>query len=901
MERGNYSIKTVCAVVSGIVRSKSNFFATIVLLMFLNNGAQAQLTLSIDSTESTCQNNGTLTLNASGGNPPYNYILTGGPTSNGQFYPISQGDSSNIFSSLFPGNYTVEVQDLFGSVVGSSVVTGSYTVPNLSLSGTTINCIGGNDGTITANGSNGLAPYEFQIISGPITRPRQTSNVFDSLVAGTYDVRLYDNCDNYQTRTIVLSETYTPVQLLRAGIYKQINCDSGKYQVGVPNSKGTAPFMYRVVAPISTSWQDSSAFWLPDSNRTYTFEVLDACGQTDQVDYNTSSKALRFSYTSGLTCNSFSAILSPNNLIEPITYIQTSGPNAGDTMAGPELDSLAFGSYTFSAFDACGGSYSTTISRRLRGLEFDSYTEQASICHVGKGKVNIKLDLGVGNTAIMPNQVFTLISTPDGYTGDTSTYDNSSRTSYVSFDGLDPGDYTVVGVDGCGFDDTLDFTITQTLSITTTTTVSQLCITNNSSQTTFTRIPAAASFYDPDFELLNASGTKIQGPNSTGTFNNLEAGETYIVRIEYCHNTYDYDTITIDNYTQPDIDPLYAVSCVDSTITISGNPTGGREPYKYEIISGPSSLTYPIGPQSSPLFEGLPMGTGYRLRMSDTCGNTVTKDVSLASNLPLEYETQGSFCSGERLRMVGRSVYGTTFNWMLPDSTIIPGNILTLDSVSSADTGTYYLNATFLTCNTGFQKVKLGLDGSCLRLLLPVELVSFSAKKISNDVLLEWETASELNNSHFEVLRSSDALNWSKIGRVEGNGTKQGYSKYSFNDQSANRAKRYYYKLKQIDFDGKFEYSEIKSVTYDNIVSSTEFGIYPNPARNTISINYNKDLNQDMELRIVDVTGKIISIQQEFNLSDKVDISHLQNGTYTIVLTDLVSNESSFQKLIKSN
>ena len=99
---------------------------------------------------------------------------------------------------------------------------------------------------------------------------------------------------------------------------------------------------------------------------------------------------------------------------------------------------------------------------------------------------------------------------------------------------------------------------------------------------------------------------------------------------------------------------------------------------------------------------------------------------------------------------------------------------------------------------------------------LPIELLYFTADVISSDhVKLEWETVSEINNERFEIERSSDGTNWDIIGTVNGNGTTNESLKYSYSDRFPLQGLSYY-RFRQIDYDGKWEYSDIVVVKVIN-------------------------------------------------------------------------------------
>ncbi len=147
-----------------------------------------------------------------------------------------------------------------------------------------------------------------------------------------------------------------------------------------------------------------------------------------------------------------------------------------------------------------------------------------------------------------------------------------------------------------------------------------------------------------------------------------------------------------------------------------------------------------------------------------------------------------------------------------------------------------------------FYNLWIGTDDSGLvvfnenGIVVPVALQNFTAELIREDVHLSWTTATETNNSGFEIEKLQDSKierekNWAKIGFVEGHGTTTEPQFYSFPDETLQPGK-YQYRLKQIDFDGSFEFSKVVEVT---IESPNEFSLsqnYPNPFNPSTKIKY---------------------------------------------------------------
>lgn len=181
------------------------------------------------------------------------------------------------------------------------------------------------------------------------------------------------------------------------------------------------------------------------------------------------------------------------------------------------------------------------------------------------------------------------------------------------------------------------------------------------------------------------------------------------------------------------------------------------------------------------------------------------------------------------------------------------------------------------TNNLGFFVGNLGLilryDDTTY---IPVELNSFSANVVDNKVILNWSTSSELNNRGFEVKRSTYKTDWEIIDFIEGNGTTTEISNYTFTDNLIeNNSPKLFYKLKQIDFDGSYVYSNIIEV---EVGSPTEFYLsqnYPNPFNPETNIDYIIQEETLVNISLYDITGR--KIKELLN-------EKKQPGYYTIKL-----------------
>lgn len=181
---------------------------------------------------------------------------------------------------------------------------------------------------------------------------------------------------------------------------------------------------------------------------------------------------------------------------------------------------------------------------------------------------------------------------------------------------------------------------------------------------------------------------------------------------------------------------------------------------------------------------------------------------------------------------------------------------------------------------------------------LPITLLSFSANcKTDNTIELNWSTASEINNSYFEIQQSSNAKEFTTVGRIDGAGNSDILNRYNFT-YNRNENIAIYIRLKQVDYDGKFEYSNTITVDCaDNNNNTIE--VYPNPFQNEISINFNSPTATKAIVEIRNALGTVICIEELKQNSSNLEI-HLKNtpvGIYYIVV--YLGEETIIRKLVK--
>lgn len=238
-----------------------------------------------------------------------------------------------------------------------------------------------------------------------------------------------------------------------------------------------------------------------------------------------------------------------------------------------------------------------------------------------------------------------------------------------------------------------------------------------------------------------------------------------------------------------------------------------------------------------------------------------------------------------------------TFGWLSSNHGFIIGDAI----YESNDTGNNWYEILGLR-NVGLRKFhaprnyigySIGYSGLIYKyldtMIIPVELISFAAVVQNNNIILKWATATESNNYGFEIYRSNDLTNWEKIGFVEGKGISSFISEYKFID-NVEISGKYYYKLKQIDFDGSFNFTNHIEA---NISVPTNFKLsqnFPNPFNPVTKIIFEVPIQSKVKIILHDILGKeiIVLINGSYDAgyhSLNLNASDLSSGIYFYCMT----------------
>ncbi|MCB9034144.1 MAG: T9SS type A sorting domain-containing protein [Chitinophagales bacterium] len=186
---------------------------------------------------------------------------------------------------------------------------------------------------------------------------------------------------------------------------------------------------------------------------------------------------------------------------------------------------------------------------------------------------------------------------------------------------------------------------------------------------------------------------------------------------------------------------------------------------------------------------------------------------------------------------------------------------------------------------------------------LPVELLSFTGYNDGQINVLNWITASEINTDKFIIERSPNGVGFNQIGEVDAAGNSSAELSYNFNDESPLLGNNYY-RLKIVDNDGTYEYSNIILLNVNHIVKDAIANIYPNPTNAFVNIDYQSTTNNNLNINIYDATGKLMLNKQEAvneGLNKLIlDLSVLAKGTYILQMNNQDGTLNNQVKLIKN-
>lgn len=570
---------------------------------------------SVTALPSCANNDGTITINASGGSGNYSYAIS----------PVAGSIAGNVISGLPANTYTITVTDTTTLCTTNVTVTlGAPTPVTFTLASTPVSCFGGNNGTITVtlNAGNDNPVYTYAIIAGPNTFPAQNSNVFANLVAGIYTVQVNSGRGCSATNTITVSE---PTDLvIDSAVVAPFTCATNNTTnvatITVTASGGTVPYTYSIDG---TNYTASNVFQITDNGSVQNFTVyvkdFNGCIETTTATINpivpltASTSAVTIDCTRPETVT---VTASGGSGSYTYSYLPASAANITQGVAPNDnvFTITAPGSYYLRVTDAVTGCY---LDLPVYGITpFNTIVVDATAvspvtCFGGtNGSISINVTgyAGAYNYQVLDSTNTAVLSG----TGNTST-------NPMTIAGLTGGSYTVV--------------VTETATPFCSATSNSVTVATPSLPLDITVQETANVTCDNNQGVIVATATGGWDTNYTYTINTLPAGATqannvfsgmpagtYTITVTDANGCTDDVTITLVRPTQITASAIatQTVNCFgdqNMTITVTGVTGGQGSNYTY-TLNTLTPVASSSGPQSSNVFSNLGAGT-YEVIIND--------------------------------------------------------------------------------------------------------------------------------------------------------------------------------------------------------------------------------------------------------------------------------------------
>ena len=334
------------------------------------------------------------------------------------------------------------------------------------------------------------------------------------------------------------------------------------------------------------------------------------------------------------------------------------------------------------------------------------------------------------------------------------------------------------------------------------------------------------------------------------------------------------------------------------------------------LVSNIARYLIPVGTDNAAVYANAPLKGGTNVyNNSDVIAFVIDPNGALYNGSDQIYQLTGSTAGQPATGTVNNGVQTTTTtevftNTSVPGTTSLTllgltfnhatGQITVLDR-TKLKAGTYTVNMTTTDLRGGVTTLPVTFTiGSSP---LPVELTAFTAEAQAQAARLSWSTASEKNSARFEVERSANGTTFQRLGDVAAAGTSTAGHNYSFLDrEAAQTAALVYYRQKQVDLDGTFNYLPVRTVAF--APTAPAFAVYPNPASARITLDLTRLPAGSYRVTVLDGTGRLV---RQMDLSggvtrtlDLADLAALATGAYLVRLTGTAGNSISLsQRLTK--
>jgi len=322
------------------------------------------------------------------------------------------------------------------------------------------------------------------------------------------------------------------------------------------------------------------------------------------------------------------------------------------------------------------------------------------------------------------------------------------------------------------------------------------------------------------------------------------------------------------------------------TYTLSGANIGLANAYNCVVVDTiPSNVIYIPGSLQVVNAPGIP--SGFKTDLQD--GDHAFKAANAGKDYVKFYIGTGATSTSGGILAAGET-YTLRFKVITPS---LPGQLSTVIN-SARITGQNIFGDPF--ADDGTATIALGA-------ITPVKMTSFAVKKENINAVLKWTTSSETKNGHFDIERSTDGFNFSKVGVVAGSGTTTLTKSYSYPDDLSNvTSKIVYYRLRIVDIDGESTFSQIVALRIDGSLIVKNLIVYPNPFKNHIKLELQSLKEEKGLIRIVNTSGqeivkRTVTVQPGGNIVVVKDLEVVAPGLYMMEIR--IGEDVIVQKIMK--
>ncbi|MDP4214298.1 MAG: T9SS type A sorting domain-containing protein [Bacteroidota bacterium] len=816
-------------------------------------------------------------------------------------------NSTGIFPGLAFGSYCINVTDACGDTSIQRCFTatqppptvGTPTISNKTCTGFTVTVTG------QANVYNGQYCLLDKVTGNPVTGvPCNSTGVFTNIPYGDYCVQITDGCSG----AVILScvNVTAPVPSVGPVVTSNLTCAGFTAKVSNQQNLTNPSFCLYDNLNNQIGTCNNTGIFNISGFGSYYIKTTDGCaGAVFTSNFTVTKPIASVGSTVNFTnqgCTTFSATINGQvNLTAATYYLKSSSGTVISNNTSGVFDNLPYGSYCIDVQNSC---MDTTIERCFTvAASATAMTVTATpSCAYNASDLNVHITSGFSP------YVVTVYDTLNNLIKSVSSASNNLVISQIP--ALIPGQkYKVVVTGTCGTPAT-QYVLAQQSGLTHNYTITPKCpssITPNGSSdllvvasTNLTGVNLSVT--QKDFAPVSIGYSFNSGNNFT--FSNLEDA-VYVITYSFtgCSTTLN-DTVTLPNYTFPNLARSAAYQCDNNSFSVGASVSGGVYPFTYQVIGSiPSTPSIVSAPQSNPVFSignGVPYSL-VRLRAIDACGNAGLNDVSI---LPLANTlvTATSNCIYQNITLSTNVIPNATYIWYKKLTAASTDSILVgtdptynVPYLTPADTGIYVnrmsINSGCLTKLSYFH-----LDGMCGGLWVLPQSVTLKGHALNETASqLTWDAPGSPDGITYQIERKNESGDFVSIGSISGN---PGSGSYNFIDNSPGSGVNLY-RLKISGTDNKFTYSNIVQI---NLKTTDRISVYPNPVGNVLNVNIQSGQTSRYQIVLFNVAGQILYASSPASVQNSTLIYHRDDsvvpGLYMLKVKNLSNGESSTYKLL---